>query len=223
MYTLIPFLVRTEEPLMGGVSDQVAAITIYQYSGVIYAPTFTPKSAITFPASLNTGTLNNVYVLNGRTFDGILHLRGASGTGDLFLNYNQGQNVRFFGGGVSDLIGLTGSGITFKNNLLLGLGAPTISSGFGTGPSITTNNGPASFTINVGTGGTASSGVIGLPTAANGWNCWCSDLTTQSSTVFLCKQTASTTTTATITNYDTSGSAAAWAASDILNVSCFAR
>lgn len=108
-------------------------------------------------------------------------------------------------------------------NLLLSATAPTISSGFGTSPSIASNNGTASFTVNVGTGGTASSGVIGLPTATNGWNCTCQDTTTFSTTVFLCRQTASSTTTATIGNFNTSAAAAAWVASDVLNVSCFAR
>jgi hypothetical protein len=101
--------------------------------------------------------------------------------------------------------------------------APTISSGFGTSPSIVSSNGTVAFTLNVGTGGTANNGVIGLPTATQGWTCSCSDLTTTSSTVFICKQTASSTTTATIGNFNTSGVAAAWAASDVLSVACTAR
>lgn len=100
---------------------------------------------------------------------------------------------------------------------------PTISSGFGTSPSIASNNGPLSFSVNVGGGGAASSGVIGLPTATTGWNCDCSDVTTASSTVFLCKQTATATGTATIGNFNTAGAAAAWVANDILTVKCTAR
>lgn len=98
--------------------------------------------------------------------------------------------------------------------------APTISSGFGTGAAITANNGTIAFRVNVGTGGTASSGVVGLPASAVGWNCYATDLTTQSSSVFLTKQTASTTTTATFTNYNTAGTATAWVANDILSISC---
>src|SRR5437588_993980 len=100
--------------------------------------------------------------------------------------------------------------------------APTISSGFGTSPSITASNGTITFEVNVGTGGTATSGVIGLPAATTGWNCAATDITTNSATVFLTKQTASTTTTATFGNFNTSGAAAAWAASDKLRISCFA-
>lgn len=100
--------------------------------------------------------------------------------------------------------------------------APTISSGFGTSPSIAAGISSAAFSINVGTGGTATSGVIGLPTATTGWHCTCTDITTQSSTVFLCKQKASSTTSATIANYNTAGAEAAWVASNILHVTCTA-
>lgn len=93
--------------------------------------------------------------------------------------------------------------------------APTVSSGFGTMPAIAASNGTAAFTIDVGTGGTASSGVIGLPTATTGWIVTCTDLTTPG--VNVTKQTAVSTASATITNYNsTTGIAAAWTASDIL-------
>lgn len=107
-------------------------------------------------------------------------------------------------------------------NTLISASAPTISSGFGSSPSISGNNGTAAFEVNVGTGGSASSGVIGLPTASTGWNCYCTDITTSSATVSQCKQTASSTTTATVGNFTDLTVAAAWAASDKLRVSCFA-
>lgn len=100
--------------------------------------------------------------------------------------------------------------------------APTISSGFGTNPSIVANNGTAAFTINVGTGGTANSGVIGLPAATTGWAVQCMNTSTNTATVFLTKQTATTTTTATIGNYDAAGAAAAWVASNVLVCSAIA-
>lgn len=109
-------------------------------------------------------------------------------------------------------------------NLLINATAPTISSGFGASATITTSNGPASFTINVGTGGAASSGTIALPTAANGWNCWANDITNP--TVgggISTKQTGSTVNTATFTGYNATPVATAWTASDILQVSCFGR
>lgn len=106
-------------------------------------------------------------------------------------------------------------------NLLCSNAAPTVSSGFGTSPTIPANNGTCEFTLNVGTGGVATTGVIGLPTAATGWDCTCVDITTQNATVSACKQTAPTaTTTATVGNFTDLGVAGAWAASDILTVRC---
>lgn len=110
--------------------------------------------------------------------------------------------------------------LTSTGGLLQSTTAPTISSGFGTTPSIVNSNSTQVFTINVGTGGTATSGVIGLPAAAHGWSVSCNDITTTSTTVFFTKQTGTTTTTATVGSFDTSGAASAWAASDVL--SCMA-
>lgn len=104
--------------------------------------------------------------------------------------------------------------------------APTISSGFGSSPSIASENGPSAFTIDVGTGGSATGGVIGLPTAATGWNCFVhnqTDWAAGDAARGLTRQTAETTTTVTVENQLTSdGVALAWTASDILIVSCFA-
>jgi hypothetical protein len=99
--------------------------------------------------------------------------------------------------------------------------APTISTGFGTGASIVSNSGTGSFSINVGTGGTADGGVIGLPTASHGWAGNCSDNTNSASSV---EGLASATNSVTITNYGrTTGTATAWAPSDILECSLWAN
>jgi hypothetical protein len=90
------------------------------------------------------------------------------------------------------------------------LTAPTISSGFGTSPAILSNAYSSTFRVNVGTGGAATSGVIGLPTASNGWNCQVTDMTTN----IVTRQTASNTTTVTVT------AASAWTASDTLLFNC---
>jgi hypothetical protein len=109
------------------------------------------------------------------------------------------------------------NGVDFgMQHVLISPTLPTISSGFGTSPSIPHANGTGAFTIKVGGGGTATRGLIGLPPAANGWIVQCQDVTTQSSTVFVTKQTSMGTTSVTIGNFNTSGSAAAWAANDIL-------
>jgi hypothetical protein len=97
------------------------------------------------------------------------------------------------------------------SNLLIGGTAPTISSGFGTGASIVNSNGPAAFTLNVGSTAT-SAGIIGLPMAASGWACVATDRTSNVVT----RETAATTTTATLT------ASGPWTAGDILQVNCFA-
>src|SRR5208283_4935148 len=96
--------------------------------------------------------------------------------------------------------------------------APTISSGFGTGASITANNGTAAFTINVGTGTVTNPGVIGFPTATTGWAVHCDDVTSATSiSLFLTKQTATSSTTATITQFTSAASTStSWTASDVL-------
>lgn len=137
-------------------------------------------------------------------------------------------------GGLTGLTGITSSGNTILSNVsasgkisigsstghvLFSATAPTISSGFGTGASITHSNGTGAFTINVGTGGTATTGVIGFPAATAGWVVSCTDITTQNATVDITKQTSATnsTTAASIGNFTDLGVAGAWAASDVLN------
>lgn len=115
------------------------------------------------------------------------------------------------------------SGDLTSTNLLCGGGAPTISSGFGTSPSITAQNGSCAFQVNVGTGGVANSGVILFPTAAaNGWACHAEDVTSQSPTIFLTRQVSVTTLRATLQNFDATGAVQPWAASDSLLVGCTA-
>ncbi len=120
----------------------------------------------------------------------------------------------------SGLIRLTGSnGKYLPGSPTCNLAMPAISSGFGTSPAIVGSNGTCSFQVNVGTGGTANSGVIGLtPAAPNGWTCQATDITTNSTTVFVTKQTASTTSSCTVGNFNDIAAAAAWTASDKLQV-----
>ena len=160
---------------------------------------------------------------NGTTTTLMRRFTDASPSG-LFQQFQMAGGSDIYDVDVMGKVYLTGiANIANSKAIIFSATAPTISSGFGSSPSIPTQNGTAAFTINVGAGGTASSGVIALPTAANGWNCFANDLSTTSSTVFMTKQTASSATTATIGNFNSLGAAAAWAVSDILSVSCFAR
>lgn len=125
--------------------------------------------------------------------------------------------------GDTDTQTLSGKTINGPAGLLYSPTTPTITSGFGTSPVVGPGNGTATFNIAIGTGGTATNGIIALPTANSGWTCTATDVTTQSATVFVTKQISSGTNSATLANFNTSGAQAAWAANDILFVSCWGR
>jgi len=100
--------------------------------------------------------------------------------------------------------------------------APTISSGFGSSPSIPNSNGTAAFTVNVGSGGTASTGVITMPSATTGWACFVApNGAPQAAAVTYSAPTSVSS--VTLTNYTlTTGVALAWTANKVLQVSCWA-
>jgi hypothetical protein len=110
------------------------------------------------------------------------------------------------------------------SNLLISNTAPTIAGAGcgGSAASIATNNGTAAFSVGVGTAPTTACTVT-LPTATNGWNCYATDITTNSTTVFLQKQSGGSASTAIITNYNDVAVAANFTANDVLQMSCFAR
>lgn len=141
---------------------------------------------------------------------------GGIGAGSKMHLYANNADVMDFGS--------TGMSNGVSTNLLIGTAAPTISSGFGTSPSIVSSNGSTTFRLNVGTGGTATGGVVGLPTAAAGWNCNI-DILNPTATNLLSKtvSTASTASTLTVANeLMSTGAATAWPASTILILNCFA-
>jgi hypothetical protein len=109
-------------------------------------------------------------------------------------------------------------------NLLFNTTAPTIAGAGcgGSGASIASNNGTASFTINTGTAPTAAGCTVTLPTATTGWNCQATDITTNSTGVFLVKQTGGSTTTAILQNFSDVAVATAPTANDIYRVQCMA-
>jgi len=111
------------------------------------------------------------------------------------------------------------SALSIGNNLVASSTLPTISSGFGTGPTVTASN-TFCFKIVVGTGG-AGSGTVTLPTAPNGWLAFAADVTNGNS-LFL-QLTGSTATSVTFTSYSvTTGAAANMSAGDVVLVNCIA-
>lgn len=170
---------------------------------------------------LNDGPGPSLWSTNGTYFG----INGPSGFVGNYVDFHTN-------GGTSDFSIAQGGSVIARSviqaalfkypsgNQLFTSAAPTISSGFSSGgASIANNNGPTSFTVNVGTGTMQSTGVVGLPAAANGWNCQANDLSTPSGL----RQTGSTPTTATFTNYVlTTGAAGNFTASDILGIMCIA-
>jgi hypothetical protein len=62
-----------------------------------------------------------------------------------------------------------------------------------------------------------------MPAATTGWNCSANDITTNTTSVFVQKQTgAESTTSVTITNFNDVAVATAFVASDVLKVTCIA-
>lgn len=101
--------------------------------------------------------------------------------------------------------------------------APTVTSA-GTGPSVAGTN-TAAFRVNVGTGGTATTIVMAMPTATTGWNCNAENLTGQAANRANQQvvQQSSTTTAVTVQNQTIStGAALAFTASDIVAFLCMA-
>lgn len=138
------------------------------------------------------------------------------------LGYTQATNLFSC---LTTLSGLTsvGTQALVLDTLAASGATPTISSGFGTAPSVVANNGTFAFTVDVGTGGVATSGVIGLPAAATGWICHVENQTAVLGNVANARtmQIASTVTTVTVENQTVStGAVLAWTASDVLVLAC---
>lgn len=153
-----------------------------------------------------TQTWNN----SGVAFSGLVEsiTNTASAAGSLLLNLTVGGTSQFsvdLAGNTNLLGDLRLTAVPLVRQL-----APTIASGFGTSPAILSSNGTANFRVNVGTGGSATSGVITLPAATNGWNCQVVDFSTN----IVTRETASSTTSVTVT------AASAWSASDTLIFNC---
>jgi hypothetical protein len=114
----------------------------------------------------------------------------------------------------------TGGQVFSRENVV----APTIApTGCGGGIAvIANNNGNGAFTIDVGTTPTSAC-TITLPQATSGWNCQATDISTNSATVFLQKQSGGTATTAVITNYSDAAIVQNYTAHDVLQVNCKPR
>jgi hypothetical protein len=149
-------------------------------------------------------------------------------TGNGRISVGVSDSLTFYNGGLANTVigqiatsGFNSIGGYSQNSVRITSGTnPTIASGFGTSPSIVSAAGTATFKINVGTGGIASSGVVTMPAATTGWNCNVDPAAAPQAAAAM-YSVATSTTQVTITNYTSStGAALAWPASAIIAVSC---
>lgn len=211
--------VRQTSPFFTTPTLGVAAGTSLTNTGTLTAggTTLNVSPAAQFQVNGSSGAYfvrtNGIELYN--TFAGDFYFGGigAGSKGHMYAN-----NADIFDFGATGIYNGT------SGNLLVGIAAPTISSGFGSSPSIVSSNGSTTFRLNVGTGASATGGIVGLPTAATGWNCSI-DVLNPTATNLLSKTvvTSSNTTTVTVSNELLStGSATAWPASTVLMFNCFA-
>lgn len=145
----------------------------------------------------------------------------ASGAGSKLMDLKVANAAKFS-------VDVTGNAaaVTYSTptNLLISSTAPSILAAGcgGAAASISANNGTAAFRVGVGTSNTGTC-TITMPTAAVGWNCMATDLTTKSTTVADTRQTsASNATTLVLQNYTDIVGTGAWTDNDTLSVVCMA-
>ena len=120
------------------------------------------QSASGTTASTAAGTAGYVLTSNG-TAPPTYQSAGSS--------YNP-ASVAITGGTISASTINATTSQSLNGNLIMSATAPTISSGFGTGASVTFSNGTAAFYVAVGTGGTASTGLINMNVVVpHYWSC----------------------------------------------------
>jgi hypothetical protein len=211
-------------PVAGAASLPALNMTGTPFSGT--GTTSTPlfyQNGGAAPATWNTsGTymgINSVSGFGGNFIDfhanGGASLLKVNSAGSLTTSGNITAGFQLF---------FTDSLANANGNKLISLTAPTIAAGGcgGAAASITANNGTAAFKIGVGTT-PGSACTVTMPAATTGWNCAASDITTQSTTVSMQRQTgAESTTSVTITNFSDVTAPAAFVANDVLKVICMA-
>lgn len=105
--------------------------------------------------------------------------------------------------------------------VLCSSGDPVVASGFNTNGTVSTStaNGTCAFIITIGNGIAGSTGTLTMPTANTGWNCFA----TNGSRPDFISETASGSTSVTLTNYGVAFGATNWTNGDAINVACFGR
>ena len=184
-----------------------ALITQAQDGSVGDGITVEDQSALLFISSETQITENARYGIASTLSDGT--------TGAFFNNlYSGGQIYSNSGGATNGRVAWTRVGMGPINQV-------SIASGFGTGALIESGYTTQGFVINVGTGGSASAGVLTMPQATYGWMCLFNAPADHTSHTV---QTGNDATSVTLTNYDlVSGAYAAWGSGDTIAAQCRPR
>lgn len=194
----------------------------------------TTANTWTQPQTFPSVKFTNGTILSGASTDGRAQFTNAAGTGFNRMYFGpqtvNGTVITTFAGqwnlldgALNDTAQFNVSKLFLSNGVLFNQNSfgtqetfsgaiPTITSGFGTSPSIQGISGSVAFQLTIGSGGIATTGVLGLtPTAQNGWVCDVNDITAANQTT---RQTAYTTASVTITT------TAAWVAANQLLLKC---
>lgn len=170
-------------------------------------------------------TAGNIAIFGAGSGQALVNAGGVTLVGTNVGNTCNGATVILVGNGnrvVDCPSSSTTDYVNVGNVLIASTGTVLLAAGFGTSPSVPSPANPtsAAFTVNVGTGGTASTGQINFATAApTGWACDVTDSTNPG--IYKTVSTPLNANRVNLTNYaQATGAAVAWAASDILVVKC---
>lgn len=217
-YTTNPIVGTLVANAAGAASTPGLSVTGTPFAGT--GTTSTPQLYInnsgSAPSTWSTnGTSLGINCAGGNAFE-----THASGGGALFTIACAGGQVNALGAIIASGQIRTGVNYAFStNHVVLSASVPTIGT-CGTTPSIASNNGTATFVVNVGTGGTASTCTVTMPAATAGWSCMVAP-TGAPQAAAITYAASTSTTQITLTNYTAStGVALAWASGQTLNVNC---
>lgn len=221
----------------------VAVLTAFVISGISYGanrPRFSGSSYTASQATTDTGWSSNGVttsttqqissggafnstVLSGQTAfiatAGSYTCFDAAGSACWRVVSGNGSGQLAYSGSLVSMAGLAFGATNAVGNLAFSNTAPTVTSAC-TAPTILNGN-SVSFQMDVGSACATGTVVLGLPAATNGWECGGYNKTTTASAI---RQTADTTTSATLVNFTVVGGASAnFTSGDDLVISCTAR
>jgi hypothetical protein len=185
-------------------------------AGVPIGWTASADATAALDIGLSRTAAGTIAVGNGTQGDASGSILATNFTASGAIAIGAGNSVRFGGGNTGHWLGPS-NGVFSLTTQTEAIGSqlkvdalPTVASGFGTSPAITAGSTPFAGSVNVGTGGVATSGIINFNGTAfpSAPHCVCNDTLTT-----LVQRCTGSTTQLTITS-------AAWTANDIIDWIC---